>query len=345
MDAVKRIGALVGSSVCIALIGGGVIARQANPQASTGSDAQKSAPNATSAAPVSTGGIDPELGPIGEPESGDVTPALRQNGSGGWVSPTDEMRARMRRDALDRAAAEQRVLSRNGFVLPRLVGPNIPLVPLELLFPPEAIELGPKPVRELRGTGIVLGALDREKGTNVRVNVPVGSQVTYGSLRLRVSACYSSHPEDRLESWAYVEVTDIGRQKMNQLAVLPQRNRRAAKEANPDRVIRKGWIIASSPAVTPIDHPTYDMWLVSCDGAVRPPPSELQLSSDTAPQRSQAKEAAATDAALRSSVQAQVQEKGASDRVENPVPAEEPAPAPAPAPQPTNQVQEKSTRN
>nr|WP_284360082.1 DUF2155 domain-containing protein [Candidatus Phycosocius spiralis] len=354
MEAVKRTGALIGGSILIALVGGGVIARQANPETSnvrsasgaqSGGDPQKPEPTSPIAPPVSTGGIDPELGPVGEPEAADLPPAMRQNGGGGWLSPTDEMRARIRREAKERAAEEQRALSSSGYVMPRLVGPTIPFVPLELLFPPESVEQGPKPVRELRGTSIVLGALDREKGTNVRLKVSVGSQVTYGSLRMRVMACYTSHPEDRLESWAYVEVTDIGPQKLNQLAVLPQRNSRSNRDANALRVIRKGWIIASSPAVTPIDHPTYDMWLVACDGAELPPASALQSASDITPPRSQAKQAAAQDEALRSSVEAQVQDKGAINQGDSPLPLDEPVLDAAPSPLPSNQVQEKSTRN
>lgn len=298
----KKISALALGSVFIALGSGTVIAQTANPEAAgTGvrpaagattdpAKAGKAAPPAPTA--PSNGGIDPELGPISEPEAGDVAPAFRQNGSGTWMTPEDEMRARIRREALSQAEAEQQALAASGLVMPRLVGPNIPLVPLELLFPPEALETGPKPVREIRGTGVLIGALDREKGTNVRVRVPVGSQVTYGSLRLKLSACYASNPEDAMESWAYVEVTDMGRQNLNQLAVLPQRDRRSMKEANKERVIRKGWIIASSPAVTPIDHPTYDMWLVSCEGAIAPP-SAVQSSPNKAPPRSESKAGAA----------------------------------------------------
>ncbi|WP_290816188.1 DUF2155 domain-containing protein [Aquidulcibacter sp.] len=210
--------------------------------------------------------------------------------------------------------------------MPRLVGPNIPLVPLELLFPPEALETGPKPVREIRGTGVLLGALDREKGSNVRVRVPVGSQVTYGSLRLRLSACYASHPEDAFESWAYVEVTDMGRRNLNQLAVLPQRDRRGMREANKERVIRKGWIIASSPAVTPIDHPTYDMWLVSCEGAVAPP-SAVQSSTSKARPRSEGQAGAAAPEAAPQAPAASGADPGESEPRTGPAPAAPTAPA------------------
>ena len=293
----KKLSWLAMGSACIALGSGAVIAQTANPAANStglspvmnGGAASDPAKFTKSASPASTsGGIDPELGPIAEPEEGDVAPAFRQNGAGNWMSPEDEMRARIRRDALSQAEAEQQALAASGLVMPRLAGPNIPLVPLELLFPPEALETGPRPVREIRGTGVVIGALDRERATNVRVRVPVGSQVTYGSLRMRLSACYASNPEDPIESWAYVEVVDMGRQNTNQLAVLPQRNRRDMREAKRERVLRKGWIIASSPAVTPIDHPNYDIWLVSCEGAVAPP-SAAQSSLNKARPRSEDK--------------------------------------------------------
>jgi hypothetical protein len=81
-----------------------------------------------------------------------------------------------------------------------------------------------------------------------------------------VSGCFMSHPEDTFESWAYVEVSDMGRADRKQLAVLPQRDRNRVKAATGERIIRKGWVIASSPSVTPIDHPLYDMWLINCEG-------------------------------------------------------------------------------
>jgi hypothetical protein len=139
-------------------------------------------------------------------------------------------------------------------------------VPMELLFPPEVAAAGPPPVRESRGSSIVIGALDREGRTNARLRISSGNQGTYGSLRIKVSGCFMSHPADTFEAWAYVEVSDMGRTDRKQLAVLPQRDRNRMREATGERLLRKGWIIASSPSVTPIDHPTYDMWLVSCEG-------------------------------------------------------------------------------
>jgi hypothetical protein len=292
----KRLLMLTIGSIGVAFAGGGVIAQQAQPETAPPQfpvppppsgpgdvSEPEPAPN-----PVkerreqqaidneAAGGIDPELGPIAEPDSEDVGPALRIQGEGEWQRPQDSVRDRVRREALERAEKLAREMNAaaggsanvgaNGLIMPRLMAPNIPLVPMELLFPPEVVNAGPPPVRESRGSAIIVGALDREARTNTRVRIPAGGQGTYGSLRIKVSGCFMSHPEDTFESWAYVEVSDMGRADRKQLAVLPQRDRNRVKAATGERIIRKGWIIASSPSVTPIDHPLYDMWLINCEG-------------------------------------------------------------------------------
>jgi hypothetical protein len=294
----KRLLALSVGSVVIALAGGGVIAQQVPPESSQPNfpvpPPPSTVPQVSEPEPApnpvkerreqqnleenggAAGGIDPELGPISEPDAEDVAPAYRVKGEGEWQRPQDDIRDRVRREAMERAAKISSDMARapnagavaqgNGLIMPRLMAPNIPLVPMELLFPPEVVSAGPPPVRESRGSAIIVGALDREARTNTRLRIPSGKEGTYGSLRVKVSGCFMSHPEDAVESWAYVEVIDTGRTDRKQLAVLPQRDRGRVKAATGERVLRKGWIIASSPSVTPIDHPVYDMWLVTCEG-------------------------------------------------------------------------------
>jgi hypothetical protein len=289
----KRLAFLTLGSIGVAVASGSVIAQQAQPEAAPPDFPVPPPPRAVSEPepapnPVkerreqeavegeAAGGIDPELGPISEPDAEDVAPALRVEGDGTWQKPQDSIRDRVRREALERAqqldaqmkaaGSSGAATASDGLIMPRLMAPNIPLVPLELLFPPETLAAGPPPVRESRGSAVIVGALDREARTNTRLRIPAGGQGTYGSLRIKVSGCFMSHPEDTFESWAYVEVSDMGRTDRKQLAVLPQRDRNRVKEATGERILRKGWIIASSPSVTPIDHPTYDMWLVNCEG-------------------------------------------------------------------------------
>ena len=35
----------------------------------------------------------------------------------------------------------------------------------------------------------------------------------------------------------------------------------------PQRVIYRGWMSGSSPGLHPLEHPTYDLWLIACKTA------------------------------------------------------------------------------
>jgi hypothetical protein len=156
--------------------------------------------------------------------------------------------------------------------LPRMVGPNIPIVPLDLLFPPElAASIEATIVRETRGSLVTVAVMDRSASSLQRVRIPVGGTVNVGALSLKATACFKSAPEDPIEAWAYMEVVDRGRQAPARLAVLPQRDRAKLREARGPRLLRRGWMIASSPVVTPVDHPVYDVWVLDCEGSANGP--------------------------------------------------------------------------
>lgn len=230
------------------------------------------------------GGIDPELGPIAEPDAGDAGPASVLGADGAWETP-DELARRRAREEAQRLASEALAGAEaaSGGVMPRLVGPTIPIVPLALLFPPEVQVDGPREVREIRGTQATLVGADRSSGQVRRFVIPVGREATFGSLRIQLSGCYRSNPDDPFEAWAFVDVTDRGRPPIAQLAVLPQRERARRQATQGPRQLRRGWIIASSPTVTPIDHPVYDVFLASCDGDAGGPAPVAQVTDGAAP--------------------------------------------------------------
>jgi hypothetical protein len=175
-----------------------------------------------------------------------------------------------RRAMAEEAAARARAARENE--LPRMVGPNIPIVPLDLLFPPElAASIEATIVRETRGSLVTVAVMDRSASSLQRVRIPVGNTVEVGSLSLKATACFKSAPEDPIEAWAYMDVVDRGRQAPPRLAVLPQRDRAKLREARGPRLLRRGWMIASSPVVTPVDHPVYDVWVLDCEGSAGGP--------------------------------------------------------------------------
>ncbi|MEO1548802.1 MAG: DUF2155 domain-containing protein [Pseudomonadota bacterium] len=87
-----------------------------------------------------------------------------------------------------------------------------------------------------------LRALDTITGALTDFDVQVGTFVSYE--RLEVAALSCKYPEGEIGSEAY--------------AFLRVRDKRE------DDIRFSGWMFASSPALSALDHPRYDVWVISC---------------------------------------------------------------------------------
>lgn len=92
--------------------------------------------------------------------------------------------------------------------------------------------------------GAVLQGLDKITARVSELPVPNGQTVQFGSLVIRVSACNRRPPEEPPESTAFIEIGD-GKQ-------------------NPPTLLFRGWMFASSPAVSAFEHPVYDVRVLRC---------------------------------------------------------------------------------
>ena len=72
----------------------------------------------------------------------------------------------------------------------------------------------------------------------------VNTKINWETLNIEVLYCASTPPTEIPEDYVLIDVHDI----LNQ------------KEIN----IYRGWMISSSPDVTPLENPIYDLWLVDC---------------------------------------------------------------------------------
>ena len=88
-------------------------------------------------------------------------------------------------------------------------------------------------------------AMDKITGKVSLINVPVNGKVKFGSFSIVVRACKTRPPEDTPENFAFVDVVDT------------------YNNQNPVNIFR-GWMISSSPALNPVEHPIYDVWLLKC---------------------------------------------------------------------------------
>ena len=74
--------------------------------------------------------------------------------------------------------------------------------------------------------------------------ISVNSKISWETLNIEVLYCGSTPPTEIPEDYVLIDVYDtINNENIN---------------------IYKGWMISSSPDVTPLENPIYDLWLVDC---------------------------------------------------------------------------------
>lgn len=98
-----------------------------------------------------------------------------------------------------------------------------------------------------------LRALDKITGRSTDIVVKVGTPVVYGSLTIDLKACFQTPPEEVPESAAFLRVTST--------EPMAEEKTDEAKEAP---VVFSGWMYASSPGLSALEHPVYDIWVIRC---------------------------------------------------------------------------------
>ncbi len=101
----------------------------------------------------------------------------------------------------------------------------------------------------------VLQGLDKPNARVQTFNVQVGHSATFGPLGVKVRACKKAPPEETPEAVAFVEVDDA-------------RIKDVARQN-----LYRGWMFASSPALSALEHPIYDVWVLDCKNSAAKAPS------------------------------------------------------------------------
>ena len=81
-------------------------------------------------------------------------------------------------------------------------------------------------------------------------SVPVGGGTEFGTLELRVHYCAYRPPEEPPENVAFIMIFDNGYAEK--------------KPKESQKALFSGWMFASSPAISGLEHPVYDVTLLSC---------------------------------------------------------------------------------
>jgi hypothetical protein len=111
--------------------------------------------------------------------------------------------------------------------------------------------------------GVKLRALDKITGNSTDINAKVGQSLNHGRLKVTVRACYQSSPQDAPEAAAFLEIYSTAPPKEQKTATDATMHR-GAQPIGPDGLLFSGWMYASSPGLSALEHPTYDVWVISC---------------------------------------------------------------------------------
>lgn len=109
----------------------------------------------------------------------------------------------------------------------------------------------------------VIQGLDKITARVSRFDATVGRPVSFGTLSILVRDCEKSAPEDRTENAAFVEIYE---------------NRPGEQKGR----LFGGWMFSSSPALSALEHPVYDVNLLECKGAPVAAPAPAPAATSTA---------------------------------------------------------------
>ena len=91
----------------------------------------------------------------------------------------------------------------------------------------------------------VLQGLDKVTGRVSTIEAPIGRVVRFGALDIIVRTCDKRPPEETPESAAFLDIWEV---HPGEAAVS----------------LFRGWMFASSPALSAMEHPVYDVWVLDC---------------------------------------------------------------------------------
>ncbi len=91
----------------------------------------------------------------------------------------------------------------------------------------------------------VLQGLDKVTARVSTISAQIDRPARFGTLEITLRACHKRPPEEPPESAAFLEIREL----------------RLGEKPRP---LFSGWMFASSPALNPLQHPVYDVWVLDC---------------------------------------------------------------------------------
>ena len=111
-------------------------------------------------------------------------------------------------------------------------------------FAPHA-SAAPVPEQMVDRPAVRVQSLDKVTARTSTFDIPVGDTKAFGNLRITLRACKENPPIEPPETAAFLEVVEV------------------RPDAQAETVF-SGWMFSSSPALSAMEHPIYDLWVLTC---------------------------------------------------------------------------------
>lgn len=104
----------------------------------------------------------------------------------------------------------------------------------------------------------VLQTLDKITARTATVTIPVGKPQAVGPLFVDVKSCQKTPPSEPPEEAAFLQVWEA--------KPMPKTKQQKKEDAagGLSQWVFSGWMYASTPALSAMNHPIYDVWLKDC---------------------------------------------------------------------------------
>lgn len=93
---------------------------------------------------------------------------------------------------------------------------------------------------------VQLGILDKVTGRVLKKTVEMNKPIQFGTITIDVKKCWHSSSATHPETKAYLVIY----------------NRSPGQAAD---IVFKGWMFASTPSISTLEHPVYDVWIMGVD--------------------------------------------------------------------------------
>lgn len=113
----------------------------------------------------------------------------------------------------------------------------------ELSASPEEDELAPE--KNIVTNGVTLQGLDKQTARVFIIDAAIDQPIEFGNLKIVVRHCEKAPLSDRQESMAFLTISE-------------------EKSKGSPKNLFAGWMFSSSPALSALDHPIYDVWVKEC---------------------------------------------------------------------------------